>query len=59
VHVKASFDANRNQTTIHSDAKGPSKTTIAGLVLLRLATRSGGVVIEYTDPVTSTVVVFQ
>ena len=57
-HVKASYDSTKNQTTIHSDAKNPSKVTLPGLVLMRLATDAGGVVIEYTNPATSTTVVF-
>jgi len=57
-HVKASYDSTKNQTTIHSDAKNPSKVTLPGLVLMRLATDAGGVVIEYTNPATRTAVVF-
>ncbi len=57
-HVKASYDSTKNQTTIHSDAKNPSKVTLPGLVLMRLATDAGGVVIEYTNPATGTTVVF-
>jgi hypothetical protein len=57
-HVKASYDSTKNQTTIHSDAKNPSKITLPGLVLMRLATDAGGVVIEYTNPATGTTVVF-
>jgi hypothetical protein len=58
VHVMASFDARKNETTIVADAKSSTRTTVAGLVLLRLATRTGGVSIEYTNPATNQVVVF-
>ena len=57
-HVKASYDATKGLTTIHSDAKNPSKVTLPGLVLMRLATDAGGVVIEYTNPATGAAVVF-
>jgi hypothetical protein len=57
-HVEATYDPAKKQTTIESDCNSPSKKTLPGQVLLRLATRAGGVVIEYTDPTTNKTVVF-
>jgi hypothetical protein len=46
--VKATFDGRRNQTTIHTDmdGRGEKKITRPGLVLLRLATTNGQVMVE-------------
>ena len=46
--VEAKYDAKKNQTTIKADEPKPEKKiTKPGLVLLRLATNKGALVIEY------------
>ena len=57
-HVKASYDPKTNKTTIQSDAKNPCKVTLTGLVLLRMATKNGALVVEYTNPSGGAVVTF-
>ena len=51
--VKAKYEAMKNQTTIRQSGQENVSVTLPGLVLLRMATRGGSIVVEYGSTVVS------